>query len=70
MTFVAPARELRPEERMVWGECPVCKAKHGEPCNSDVGFALGMNVNGKRPSEGAHLGRLQYAPRRVREVAA
>jgi len=63
-------RELSFDERSKWGDCPVCGVKDGEPCHSEVGFALGVNVNGKRPTEGAHLGRLQRAPFRVREVAA
>lgn len=25
-------KELTLEERMVYGECPWCEAKHGEPC--------------------------------------
>ena len=62
-------RESTQEERMTWGTCPVCDAKHGEPCRPEMGFPLGLNILGERPSEGAHMGRLQAAPRRVRLVA-
>jgi hypothetical protein len=64
------SREATYEERATWGECPACHAKHGERCNPNVGFALGTNVNGMPPSDGAHIGRLQKAPLRVRLVAA
>jgi hypothetical protein len=63
-------RELTVEERFVWGSCPVCGAGHGKKCHSEVGFALGVNVNGGRPTEGVHLARLKLAPFRVREVPA
>lgn len=63
-----PVRELSPDERMRWGKCPVCHAEHGEPCDSSVGIPLGRNVYGEVPTEGAHLGRLNAAPMRVREV--
>lgn len=63
-----PIVELTSEQRMRWGTCPVCQAKHGQPCDHMVGFPLGMNVHGGRPTEGAHLGRLQRAPRSVRLV--
>jgi hypothetical protein len=62
-------RELTYQERATWGECPVCHAKHGEWCNGAYGIALGRNVNGELPEQGAHLGRLQRAPKRVRMVA-
>lgn len=57
-------------ERATWGTCPACKAEHGQPCNPDVGFSLGVNINGERPSEGVHLGRIQRAPMYVELVAA
>lgn len=63
-------RQLTNDERFVWGECPVCHAKHGEKCHPEVGFALGVSISGGRPTEGAHLGRLSLAPERVREVPA
>lgn len=63
-------RDATYEERSTWGECPVCKAPHGQRCDPNVGFSLGVNINGERPSEGAHLGRLQRAPARVQLVAA
>lgn len=62
-------RELTFEERSKWGRCPVCGAPDGEPCHPEIGFPLGMTVNGIRPTDGAHLGRLRDAPMRVREVA-
>lgn len=61
-------RELTPDERLKYGECPVCKAPHGEACNPDVGLSLGVNANGLPPREGAHLARLQRAPYRVQEI--
>lgn len=66
----SPVRETTYEERATWGTCPVCAAEHGMRCDSNVGIALGRNVNGDAPTEGAHLGRLQRAPMRVRLVAA
>lgn len=63
-----PIRELSYDERATWGECPVCKAKHGEWCNGLVGVSLGRNVNGDIPEHGVHLGRLQEAPLKVAEV--
>ena len=65
-------REATTEERMTWGDCPVCGAKHGDPCRPEIGFPLGVRADGKAPSvgDGAHLGRLQKAPRMVRLVAA
>ena len=64
-------RETTYEERATWGECPICKAKHGEWCHADVGFQFGVKVNGERmkTGEGAHLSRLQKAPMRVKLVA-
>jgi len=63
-------RETTYAERATWGECPVCNAKHGVPCDGNIGIALGRNVNGEPAPEGAHLGRLQRAPLRVRVEAA
>lgn len=63
-------RELSFQERATWGECPVCKAEDGEPCHPEIGFALGLNVDGSPPAYGAHLGRLQRAPLQVKEVPA
>jgi hypothetical protein len=57
-------------ERATWGTCPACKAEPGQPCNSDVGIALGANIDGQRPSEGVHLGRIQRAPTYVQLVEA
>ena len=61
-------RKLTTNERFVWGDCPVCDATDGEPCNGHVGFSLGKTVNGTNPARGAHLGRLQNAPFEVREI--
>ncbi len=59
-------RDLTTAERMVYGECPVCGAPDGEPCSPEVGFKVGIGGDGT----GAHLGRLQKAPIRVKEVPA
>lgn len=63
-------RKLTFDERATWGDCPVCKAPDGEPCHPEVGFPIGLNVKGERPKDGVHLGRLNAAPSRVREVPA
>lgn len=67
-----PVRELSFDERARWGTCPVCKAEHGQPCHADVGIQMGTHVDGSRmrDGEGAHMGRLQNAPDRVKEVPA
>ncbi len=46
------------EEAAVWGKCPACGAPPGESCNPDVGIHMG-----RTQQDGAHLGRLQAAPR-------
>lgn len=58
-------KELTFEERATWGECPICHAKDGEKCNPDEGFFATLSV-AKVPLGGAHLGRLQKAPFKVR----
>lgn len=65
-------RDLPFEDRARWGVCPVCKAPDGEYCHADVGMQLGVRVDGRRmkDGDGAHMARLQQAPRRVREVPA
>lgn len=63
-------RELTFDERATWGDCPACGVQHGESCHHEVGFALGVSPGGGRPTEGAHFGRLQRAPFRVKTVAA
>ena len=68
MTDPTAPRELTYEERATWGECPVCHAKQGEWCSGAYGIALGRTVYGVLPEQGAHLGRLQRAPMRVRMV--
>lgn len=61
-------KELSYEERATWGDCPVCKATHGQKCSPDVGIPLGHTVDGSPPNDGVHLGRLQRAPKAVRLV--
>jgi hypothetical protein len=65
-------RVLTFEERIRWGDCPICEAKDGEPCHAEVGLQLGTRADGSRIPTGAgvHLGRLERAPIRVREVPA
>ena len=53
-------RELTYEERSIWGECPVCKASHGDKCYP-TGIHLGCNI-----TKGVHLGRLQKAPTKMK----
>lgn len=67
---MARERGLTIGERMQWGDCPVCEAKDGESCHADVGLQLGVRADGRRmrDGEGVHMGRLQRAPMRVREV--
>lgn len=66
-TIQEGVRELTFDERAVWGTCPVCKAGPGTRCDWSVGIlaALYMHQNPR----GAHLGRLQAAPLRVRVEA-
>jgi hypothetical protein len=63
-------RDITYEEAATWGECPVCHAQDGEACDWKVGVPLGHNINGSRPTEGAHMARLFKAPKRVKLVAA
>lgn len=62
-------RELTYKERAVWGTCPICGAEPGKSCRVDVGMPI-LNDRGTvvREGEGVHLGRIQNAPRRIREV--
>lgn len=64
-------RELTYEERATWGTCKVCGAGPGEWCHASVGIQLGQRLDGRpmATGEGAHLGRLQDAPLRVKLVA-
>lgn len=64
-------RVLSFEERVCWGECPVCHAPDGDWCHAEVGIHFGVKINGERMNtgEGAHVGRLQRAPYRVKLVA-
>ena len=70
MKTSSPSRETTIDERMKWGECPVCSAKHGESCHAEVGAHLGVKASGGRMNtgEGVHLGRIQNAPKRVQLV--
>lgn len=62
-------RDLTYDERATWGQCPVCQAKHGEWCDGTRGmFAALSTLGGRIVDNGVHLGRLQQAPRRVRQV--
>ena len=65
------ARETTVDERMTWGTCPACKAAPGEWCRAEVGVHLGRTVSGAslQTGQGAHLARLQLAPRYVKLVA-
>lgn len=65
-----PRRATTYVERATWGNCPVCKAEHGVRCDPNIGIALGRNVNGMLPEDGAHLARLQGAPMYIRLVPA
>jgi hypothetical protein len=69
---MSPIRETTIEERMTWGECPVCHAPHGEWCHSSVGLQLGSKGDGTRmkDGEGVHIRRLSSAPMKVQLVAA
>lgn len=64
-------RETTFWERATWGTCPACGAGPGQHCHAEIGFALGHRVDGQRAQtgDGAHLGRLQNAPRRVQLTA-
>jgi hypothetical protein len=70
--FGADEVELTPGERFRWGTCPVCRAPHGTPCYAAVGLQVGRRLDGApmRDGDGAHLGRLQAAPRAVRVTEA
>lgn len=61
-------RELTYDERAKWGECSVCHAPDGEYCYAAVGLQLGIRADGRRmqDGDGAHLGRLQNAPMKVK----
>ena len=63
-------RDTTLDERMKWGTCPVCGATHGNYCRSEFGLHVGRKADGSalKTGEGAHLGRLQKAPHRVKLV--
>jgi hypothetical protein len=63
-------RYLTQAERFTWGECPVCHAPDGIHCYAEVGI-VPLDADDSRMvtgGEGVHLGRLERAPFRVREV--
>ena len=66
-TIKAPEleRDLTFDERATWGECPVCHASHGEYCHAEFGTHLGSQL---KTGEGAHLGRLQSAPSKIKII--
>ena len=59
-------REATWKERATWGECPICGAQPGQFCDPHAGF---LPCGYDPPKDGAHLGRIQNAPLRVRLVA-
>ena len=63
-------RELSYDERIRWGECPVCHASHGEYCHPDVGIQMGRHIDGSRIrlGEGVHMRRINAAPTKVTEI--
>lgn len=69
---VSQTLELTYDERATWGKCPVCDAPEGEWCHAEVGFQVGIRVDGTRmqTGQGAHLARLQRAPQEVSDVEA
>ena len=71
ITELQKGRETTFEERATWGTCPTCKAGPGEWCYADAGIQLGTPAGGGRmkDGDGAHLGRLQNAPRRIKLVS-
>jgi len=66
-TIQEGGRELTFDERALWGTCPVCKAGPGTWCDLNVGILAALNMC--QETRGAHLGRLQAAPLRVRVEA-
>jgi hypothetical protein len=67
MNTATRIRDLTVDERMVWGDCPVCHAKDGQPCLAEVGIQIGQKADGSpiKTGEGAHVSRLLNAPRQV-----
>jgi hypothetical protein len=65
-------RELTFDERATWGNCLVCGAEHGEWCHAEIGVQLGSTIGGGRlkTGQGAHMGRIQAAPHKVKLQAA
>jgi hypothetical protein len=63
-------RYLTQDERFTWGECPVCHAPDRVDCYAEIGV-VPLDADGSRmitTGEGVHLGWLERAPFRVREV--
>lgn len=64
-------RELTTDERMRWGECPICHAKDGDLCDSSIESNGGVSIGWVGPiQEVVHLDRIRAAPFRVSEVPA
>lgn len=53
-------KKLDIEARSVWGECPACGAKPGEPCDMSQGIPLSVSVSST--DTGTHAARLFNAP--------
>lgn len=71
MSIDMEARDTTYKERATFGTCTVCGAQQGEWCFPEIGFSLGYRIGGGKPlqGEGAHLARLQSAPKRVQLIA-
>ncbi len=58
-------KTLTIDERAIWGDCPVCGAKHGEPCDPTQGVSLGVSAEFAETGPCAHAARLLNAPQRA-----
>lgn len=56
--------QLSQEQKLTWGDCPICPAKHGQRCNAAFGIKLGVGGDGS----GAHLARLQNTPEEAVQI--
>ncbi len=54
-------KHLEPEERAIWGVCPVCSAEHGKPCTLKPG-AINFYIEEEYKDVFAHVARLFNAP--------
>jgi hypothetical protein len=52
------------EERAIYGICPVCRSKQGEPCKQDVDGEM-ITLLDPKIGEGAHIARLINAPQEL-----